>query len=148
MTDSGEELGASGEAKKAAEWRRSVIAIAAGLALGLLTMFLALLIAGAGHGWSSPMLFSLPLAVLYPAAFLLATLRSALTRRTGVGLVALGLILDLALALQTSGEESEYFLRILDQDLGPEVVTAWIFLWLGWQATAFVAAWRNEEYAA
>ena len=147
MAGSGDALDAFGEATRRSTRRRAVAAVGAGLALAFVTTFLGLMLSGAGHGWTSPFFFSMPLVVLYPAAFLLATGRCAFTRPSGVALVGLGLLLDLALAVMTVGE-SEYFFRMMEQDGAPEVASAWVLLWLVWQAAAFVAAVRGDDHSA
>ena len=116
------------------------------LVLAIVTTVLGLMLSGAGHGWTSPFFFSMPLVFLYPVALFLAIRRSALARRAGVALVALGLILDLCLAWMTAGE-SEYFFRMMDQEGAPEVASAWVVLWLGWQAAASVAPVRGDDFS-
>jgi hypothetical protein len=111
----------------------NVVAIVVGLAIAAVAQFLALMLNGAGHGWTEPFFYSVFLFVAYPVAL------SRIPREAGMGvnpdffLLVLGVVATLLLFAQTSSEP-EYFWRMAEQDGGVPVIIAWLLLWFGWQA--------------
>ena len=118
-----------------------VAAGALGLLLWLCTQGLALGLAGAGHGWGDPLLFTLPLVFLYPAALIRGFESGRGRRWIDMLLLLTGLALDLLLVGRSLGEESVYFLRIWQFE--PAAVAIWMILWAGWQAVLVVRVLRS-----
>ena len=120
--------------------------IALGLLLALIAQFLALMLAGAGHGWVTPFFASYALWILLPLTF--ATVRPFRSYPTGAGrkllaLALLGLVADASLLFATAQEGSEYFWSALDQ--APPLPLLWILIWLSWQPVVALALARGEE---
>jgi hypothetical protein len=108
--------------------------------LGLLAWFatqiLGLGLAGAGHGWVAPFFASMPLIILYPLA-VGAVFGGRRSSKTGPGLVAAAMALDLVLAGFTFSEEGRYFVKMARYD--PAAMAVWFALWSGWQVLALIA---------
>ena len=121
-----------------------VVAIAAGLLIAALAQFLALMLGGAGHGWTDPFFFSFVLFVTWPLA--LARIPGPVGTSAypdGIMLV-LGAVTTLLLIVKTSSEP-QYFWRMADQDGGVRVIIAWLILWFGWQIVTAVNLLRGRR---
>jgi len=110
----------------------------------LAAQFLALLMTGAGHGWGTPFLVSLPLSVLYP----LLVLRASRAPPGGgirleLGVAAVALFLDYILWTSILDDEAVFFSRMWKIDSG--LVAAWLILWAGWHALLLLAFRRNRS---
>jgi len=101
-------------------------AIALGLVLAAIAQFIALAIAGAGHGWITPFWFSPALFVLNPIAFARAARRGK-AEAVDIVLIALAGALDVALFAMTLQEGTQYFSRVSPFNW------IWLGLWLLWQ---------------
>jgi len=117
-------------------------AIIAGLLIAFVGQFLALGMAGAGHGWITPFWVSLILWVAYPKV-LVRSFRVPDQRTMGVELVTLFAALagDAILVLMTLEEGVEYFEKIVRIEESVSAVLwigSWIAIWLGWQLIALL----------
>ena len=117
-------------------------AIIAGLLTAFVGQFLALGMAGAGHGWITPFWVSLILWVAYPKV-LVRSFRVPDQRTMGVELVTLFAALagDAILVLMTLEEGMEYFEKIVRIEGSVSAVLwigGWIAIWLGWQLIALL----------
>lgn len=101
--------------------------IVAGLLGALPVAFLALLMAGAGHGWTAPLWFSLALFVLYPAVAV-ERLREGLSLWPGLVLAGAAIAGDVLLVRNMVWEEPEYFRRV------GGLAYLWLGFWIAWQA--------------
>jgi hypothetical protein len=106
---------------------RTFVAVAIGLALAALAQFVALLMAGAGHGWVTPFWFSPALFVLAPIAFVRVGGRGKAAPGIEIVLVMVGLALDVALYSAAVAEGVDYFWRVTPFNW------VWLALWSGWQ---------------
>ena len=111
-----------------------------GLALAALAQLLSLFLAGAGHGWVTPLLASLLLWVLTPSALLLASPAERPTPKILLPLILVAVIANAWLIMKTIAEENA-FRHYLDVNgvAGFGVVGAWIGLWLFWQGVVVKA---------
>jgi hypothetical protein len=111
-------------------------AIASGLIIAALGQFFALLLAGAGHGWTSPFWASIVFWVVYP----LALLRRS-QKRPAIGvdvlLVLVAPLSDLYLVQQTSREGFDYLWNMARLGAGP-LIALWGVIWIGWQIIALI----------
>lgn len=122
----------------------------AGFVCALVIGGIALLFAGAGHGWTSAIYGFVPSLI----GATLATLAWAGTRRTivlpcAMASLLIGLGTDLYLLQMTKEEGFSYFNKVWD--LMPFLLTLWILLLVGWQLFAVVAIFKNkkvEQFAA
>lgn len=105
--------------------------VAAGLVAWLISQCLGWAVGGAGHGWTPPIFFTVPLFVLYPAAVVGAFARGASAFRAGVAMLGVAATLDLWL-LSVTLQDGSYFLKMWS--FAPCIVCAWLVCWFGWQA--------------
>jgi hypothetical protein len=119
-----------------------VIYGAIGLSTWLLTEVIALALAGAGHGWGAPMVFSLPLVLLYPTLFVRVFWSESKNRLVDACVLATAAALDLLLLLSPRVEDLGYFSTMWNGDAG--WVVAWLALWAGWQMLAVAALLRTS----
>jgi hypothetical protein len=110
---------------------RTILSAVLGLLPWLLAQWVAFGVAGAGHGWVAPFFFSVPLAILYPVAFVrfFGGRRAAI--RLDLGLLLVAAFLDLLLLANLFFQEGEYFLKVWNVAFW--VVDLWLVLWTGWQ---------------
>jgi hypothetical protein len=119
--------------------------VIAGCLLGsipaLLLNLLAFLMAGAGHGWCTPLGPSLAALVGFPALGVLLSIppsKEKLPWSLGFLLVALGA--DVFIYLGTVAEGANYFWTALS--IASPVVGGWLLLWSGAQIFAIVGCAR------
>jgi len=107
-----------------------------GLILAAVAQFLGLLLAGAGHGWTSPFFASVLLWILIPTT-LLAVRRS---RPLTLGMAAVALAADAWLIMRTI-DEGNALRHYLDVNgfVGFVLVGGWIGLWFSWQGAVIIA---------
>lgn len=117
--------------------------VAAGLAIAAFASLLSFGMAGAGHGWVTPMLFSLALFPAYPVVLLRLTATGPKWRRADLVIVWLGGIADVLLLLATVQEGTQYFWRVMEA--GGLFVMLWLLIWFGWQALAVRCLIRDGE---
>lgn len=120
-----------------------IVLLVAGLAIAAFASLLAFAMAGAGHGWVTPMLFSLALYPLYPFVLLRMTAIGPKWRRLDLVIVWLAGIGDALLVLATIQEGTHYFWRVMDA--GGLFVMLWLSIWFGWQALALRCLIRDGE---
>ena len=113
------------------------LAALAGLGPALLAELIAFLLAGAGHGWVTPLSYSLLLFLAWPATLVVLALDHPRRRLFCLLLLLAGLAADAALVRATLREGLQYFERGFTA--GPVLDLIWIALWLGWQGAALVA---------
>ena len=111
-----------------------------GLALAALAQLLSLFLAGAGHGWVTPLPASLLLWVLTPSALLLASPAERPTPKILLPLILVAVIANAWLIMKTIAEENAFrhYLDVNDV-AGFVIVGAWIGLWLFWQGVVVKA---------
>ena len=98
--------------------------------------FLALFLAGAGHGWVAPLFYSLFLFVPYPYVFLRTVGEIRHWVAADVLLLAAGIVADISLARDTYLHEAIYFVRAMEM---PPLAIIWMAIWAAWQ---LVTAYR------
>lgn len=116
---------------------KPALGIALGLLYALFCEALALGVAGAGHGWHSPLVVGLAGFALFPLGF-----RSMSTGRYAIAGLAFCLACDVALIFLTIAEGVGYVGKVLPAAL------LWSTLWLAGQATWLLAMRRRESAAA
>ncbi|SDH94038.1 hypothetical protein [Variovorax sp. OV700] len=104
-----------------------------GTALGLMCAFVALVLGGMGEGWTAAWPFGFMALILFPAAFYSLANHKRWPRFGSLGMLGLGVVLDLALYSMTVSQGIKFFER--EASAG----WAWIGLWSVWQI-AFLAA--------
>ena len=105
-----------------------------GLILAAIAQFLAMLLAGAGHGWVSPLLFSVALWIFIPSTLLAMRQVDNGSRNLMLGMAAVALAADVWLIIR-SMDESRYIRLYVDVNgaLGLIIILLWLGLWLFWQ---------------
>ena len=121
---------------------RRVMLGALGLLLWLVTQAIGLGLTGAGHGWYGALIFSLPLVVLYPLAFIRAFGSKAESPQDDMRILIAAAVLDLLLLSNMFLLDHDYFIKMGRFD--PTIVTVWIALWAGWQVLGVVALLRRR----
>jgi hypothetical protein len=119
---------------------RVALLIFFGLLLWLAAQFFSLFVAAGGHGWSGPLLATIPLIILYPLAIVRAFSGHAQNVFVGMAIIAIAILLDVGLLQSTVGE-SRYIKKVWQ--LGMYEVMAWLFLWIGWQVLAVYSLFRR-----
>lgn len=127
---------------------RKAASAALGVMAWLAAQFAGLGLAGAGHGWTAPLLFSIPLIILYPLACVLAFGGGAVWRNLGAALLIVAAALDLLLLMNMLSGEREYLLKMWEFDEGPAWVISWCVLWAGWQVLLLSALLRDRSRSA
>ncbi|MGH6616316.1 hypothetical protein [Sphingomonas sp.] len=109
---------------------KAIFAGAIGLLIGLFSLYVALVMTGAGHGWITPFFFSLACPVLFP----LVAVRLARADRgrfdMSVAIIILAVVLDLILLNATTREGVGYMHRV------GGIAILWLSLWALWQVVA------------
>ena len=117
--------------------------IAIGIVAALGGQFVALMVGAAGHGWTAPFLFSLPLLVAYPVTMVRAFSKDGSMAWIEISLLMFGLAADVALFHNIAYQEREYFDAVLEISVLPIV---WIIYWLSWQILIAVGlSIRNSD---
>ena len=111
-----------------------------GISIASVGQFLALMLAGAGHGWNTPFWVSLTLWFAYPATFV--SLRAGGGHSFDRVLLVLAPITDVGLVALTFAEGAEYFARVMRFPGNWWVVAGWALIWVGWQ---FVVVARSMK---
>ena len=109
------------------------IEIVVGLTLAAITQFIALLLTGAGHGWTAPLRYSLILFLAYPFALVRRADRTGTSILPDVVALGLGVCASLLLIAETWTKEAGIIGQFIRVN-GIHVVILWVLLWLGWQA--------------
>jgi hypothetical protein len=101
-------------------------------------MLLAVMLAGAGHGWTTPLLVSIPLWVLYPLTFYVARQDAPHARPILWVLAIIALGSNTLLVMGTIGEAS-YIAAMMRVNgvAGYLIAAGWCALWIVWQAVLF-----------
>lgn len=120
--------------------------IIAGLVLALVAHFLAVAMAGAGHGWITPFWASFILWIVLPLTFANETpfgrYRKS-TKRYLLGLVAAGVAADAALLWATIDEGTQYFWTAIDMATSFSVL--WLSIWASWQLLVLNALTKDQS---
>jgi hypothetical protein len=107
--------------------KRIASALIFGLAGACMLNFLAIVVAGAGHGWTSPFRFSFLAFGIFPLAVFQLQKWENKYLWIDVVLLALGLLLNVKIYIQTMREGGL-------QLYGPHIISlVWILPWLSWQ---------------
>ncbi|HEX5182122.1 MAG TPA: hypothetical protein VFW19_03110 [Allosphingosinicella sp.] len=126
--------------------KRLVIRGGLGLVAWFATQLVGIGIAGAGHGWVAPFLFTLALMPLYPATFIRAFAAPSGAIAIDAAILVIAGVLDLLLLRNMLGAEREYFLRMWTFETAG--VALWLGLWAAWQmlalANLFRSAWSRS----
>lgn len=110
--------------------------IALGLLLALVAQFLAVMLAGAGHGWVAPFLLSFALWVLLPMTLAIAwPIGRGSSRVALLAIVVVALCADAVLVSRTISEV-DYLSAYIKVNglLGLLIIGLWLCLWSFWQA--------------
>ena len=111
-----------------------------GLLLAFFGHFLALAIAGAGHGWTTPLWASFLLWIVLPATFATISPRGRQLfggKRDLLALAAVGMVADAALIWVTIHEGTQYFWAAMET--ATPFAVLWLAVWASWQLLALVA---------
>ena len=124
--------------------RRLFIWGALGLLAWFVVEFIGVGIAGAGHGWVAPFFFTLPLLLLYPAAFIRAFAVEPRTVKVELAMLVIAAVLDMLLSRNMLGSEHEYFLKVWNYHYDGEhaILLLWFGLWAAWQVLTLVTLLR------
>ena len=108
--------------------------IALGLGLTAVTLLLAIMLTGGGHGWNTPLLVSIPLWVLYPLTFYAAGQDVPQARPILWILAIIALATDALLIFGTVSETS-YVVQAMRVNgaAGFLIAGAWCVPWIIWQ---------------
>lgn len=121
---------------------RTILSAVLGLLPWLLAQGIAFGMTGGGHGWVAPFFFSIPLAILYPIAFLRFFGGRPPALKLDVGLLLVAVTLDTLLLADLLLQEGEYFLRVWN--VAAEFVGSWLVLWTGWQILLLARLLRDR----
>jgi hypothetical protein len=124
--------------------RRIILAIV-GLLIAAFGLMVAVGMVGGGHGWVTPMYFSLALFLAYPVV--LVRLTATGPRWVVVDLVIVGIaaITDFALCFATIQEGMEYFWRVFGGFALIPIL--WLAIWFAWQGLALYCLKRDRDPA-
>jgi hypothetical protein len=103
-------------------------------------------LAGGGHGWGGPFVFSIPLIILYPLAFIGAFCSKAYLTSLPVVILAAAVILD-CLLIGSFVSELQYITKIWRMPDGALFVAIWLGLWAGWQILLIATLLRRRRGA-
>ena len=111
-----------------------------GFGVAALALLLSFLLAGAGHGWVTPLRASLLLWVLTPCAFLFAWPAESPSPKILLPMLLAAVIADTWLVMKTIEEDNAlpHYLEI-NGTAGFVIVGLWIGLWLFWQGVVLKA---------
>jgi hypothetical protein len=101
-----------------------------GLLLWSVTQFFAMMIGGAGHGWTTPFFATFPLVIIYPLIMIRAFSLHEKNVLLEIVLIVLAIMMNV-FVLRSSLEEISYFWKIWG--IGKFEIASWIALWVGWQ---------------
>ena len=119
-----------------------IIAVVAGLLIAAFAALLALGMAGGGHGWATPVFFSMGLFLAYPAVLLRLTALGRQWFVVDLGIVGLAAAADLALLSGTVNEGTEYFWRVVE--MSAAFLILWLLIWFAWQPIALYCVGRDR----
>jgi hypothetical protein len=111
--------------------------------------FLALLLSGAGHGWTTPFFVTLSLWVLFPATFVVATTDGPQTLRAMIVLAVIALGADALLINGTLAEREILPLYVqVNGAVGLSIIGLWLAIWLFWQGVLVKAMLKATARSA
>jgi hypothetical protein len=114
------------------------LVFAGSLLAGLACVLVAMMLTGAGHGWSSAFAVSWVAVVASPlSAVDWALRRRVLGKGIAVLLICGAVVSNSALVDQTRSEATYYFDHAWSS--APGVMTAWVALWASWQVLSVIA---------
>ena len=102
-----------------------------GASCAAVAQFLALGLAGAGHGWVAPFFYSPLLFVAYPVVLARLADQNRRARWIEVALLAVAIAADLRLVANALGPEAVYINRMMAD--APVFLVPWLCLWSAWQ---------------
>ena len=114
--------------------------IGTGLAIAAFAQLLSLFLAGAGHGWVTPLGASLILWAMTPVALMVALPGRRAGRATLLPMLLVALLADAWLARGTLAEQDRlaHYLQV-NGLVGLLIVALWIGSWLFWQGLVAAA---------
>ena len=120
--------------------RSPSLQIGVGLAIAAFAQLLSFALAGAGHGWLTPLPASLLLWLLTPVAFLFAWPGNGAGWRILLPMLLIAVVLD-AWLIKSTIEEQRHLAHYLDVNdlIGFLIVGLWIGLWLLWQGVVLTS---------
>jgi hypothetical protein len=121
-----------------------VLMMALGLLSWLAAQAIGLGLTGAGHGWTGPFFFSMPLIILYPLAFVGAFCSKDYLPSVPVVFLAAAVGLD-CLLLANFASEFPYIVKLWRFPEGPSYISLWLGLWAGWQILFAAALLRRRQ---
>lgn len=119
---------------------RTVGLVLAGILASLVGLVTGFGMAGFGEGWLGGLVLALPLFALYPVTAVLVFNTTKSRWWAEIVLLLTALLLDVYLCRDII-QEWRPFRMILRESYG--FLSAWLALWLGWQALVFVPLFRR-----
>jgi hypothetical protein len=107
------------------------VAIVVGVLIAALATFIALVLAGAGHGWFAPLRYSILVFGAYPVTLFRTANRPSNSAAGDIVLLVFGAAASLVLYLDVRVNEPIYFWKAVD--IGLPSLLIWLLLWFGWQ---------------
>jgi len=107
-----------------------------GCIIGVFQLILSALIAGAGHGWTTPFWFGIAGMIAYPLAML--SLFRSWSTSVYVIIIAAAIVSNVLLFGMTGEEGYKYFYSVTPYNY------VWIATWLIWQIAIFVSFSRSR----
>ena len=117
--------------------------VTAALLSGLIVTAIALAISGGGHGWNSAFISASAVVTLPAGALCWFGRRSRIGQVFATILMSTNLIIVVVLFAATTAEGTEHVVRTWRAL--PGYVTAWAFLWVGWQVVPVVAILKGVK---
>lgn len=117
----------------------TALAFLLGIPLALFTGILAIGLAGAGHGWITPLWISGAGLACFPLGVYALLRGRSMSRNSIRGLFALAILTDLAVVMLTFNEGTRYF----HGDDADHLL--WIGLWLSWQMPILLALFVPKD---
>jgi hypothetical protein len=115
-----------------------------GLLFWLAAQTIGLGLAGGGHGWNGPFVFSMPLIILYPLAFVGAFCSKAYLPSLHGVILAAAVGLD-CLLLANFASEFQYITKMWRFPDGALFIAIWLGLWAGWQILLAATLLRRRQ---
>ena len=115
-------------------------AVSLGFIYACITAFVALNVAGGGHGWNSVMLSACGLLIIPLASAAWARRFRRVGKIMGGAALGSAALVDVFIVIFTLQEGLEYVVRV--SNAAPFLVICWVVLWIGWQIIFVVTVCR------
>jgi hypothetical protein len=122
--------------------KKSAVPAVIGLAFAVTTTLIGMAMTGAGHGWITPFFFSFAGFALFPIAFARFVFATETRMGTNIALIAVAVILDVWLLVNTLEEGLRYFHKV------GVFAYVWLALWSIWQIAFVLTAVRRRKSVA